>query len=48
LLLQMAETWLAMAEKSEKVIGPLRPGRAAGGESSPVDGAPGPARGRPR
>ena len=48
LLLQMAETWLAMAEKSEKAIGPVRRGRADGGDSRATDGALGPGRVAPR
>jgi len=48
LLLQMAETWLAMAEKSEKVIGPVRPRRGERADSSSVDGAAGPGRDRPQ
>ena len=48
LLLQMAETWLAMAEKSEKAIGPVRRGRAEGGDIRAVDGASAPGRARTR
>jgi hypothetical protein len=48
LLLQMAETWLTMAEKSEKASGPARRGRAAGGDIPAIDGASGPGRVGPR
>jgi hypothetical protein len=48
LLLQMAETWLAMAEKSEKIIGPMRTGRGEASGISTADDAAGPGRGRSR
>jgi hypothetical protein len=48
LLLQMAETWLSMAEKSEKAIGPVRRGRAEGGDVPAIDGVSARGLARPR